>query len=62
MNMIRITDKSFRYTTSFNTDLRKKFRQLEQEGRAAAASGNAPEATRVNSVVPMIARRSVSKA
>ena len=35
--MIRITDKSFRYTPSFNTDLRKKFRKIEQERRAAEA-------------------------
>ena len=32
--MIKITDKRFRYTPSFNTDLRKKFRKIEQERRA----------------------------
>lgn len=57
--MIRITDKSFRYTNSFNTDLRKKFRKLEQERRAAAAPSSAPEAVMSNSVVPMVARRQV---
>jgi hypothetical protein len=60
--MVRITDKAFRYTPSYNTDLRKKFRKLEQEGRAAAASSKVSEAAKVNSVVPMIARLSVSKA
>ena len=28
--MLKITDKSFRYTPSFNTDLRKKFRKLSR--------------------------------
>ncbi len=32
--MIKITDKAFRYTPSFNTDLKKKFRKMEQERRA----------------------------
>ncbi len=41
LNMIRITDKSFRYTPSFNTDLRKKFRKIEQQRRAAEASSKA---------------------
>lgn len=60
--MIRITDKLFHYTTSFNTDLKKKFRKIEQERRAAVASSKVSEAAIVNSVVPMIARRSVPKA
>jgi hypothetical protein len=62
VNMIRITDKSFRYTPSFNTDLKKKFRKIAQDMRAAAASSKAAEAVSVNSVVPMIARRSVPRA
>jgi hypothetical protein len=62
VNMIRITDKSFRYTTSFNTDLKKKFRKMEQQMRAAAASSKVSEAAIVSSVVPMVARRSVPKA
>jgi hypothetical protein len=62
VNMIRITDKSFRYTPSFNTDLKKKFRKIAQDMRAAAASSKAAEAVVVNSVVPMIARRSVPRA
>jgi hypothetical protein len=41
--MIRVTDKSFRYTPSFNTDIGKKFRKLAQERRAAAASGRSSQ-------------------
>lgn len=59
--MIRITDKSFRYTPSFNTDLRKKFRKIEQERRAAQASSRISDVAIGNSVVPMVARRSVQK-
>ena len=59
--MIRITDKSFRYTTSFNTDLRKKFREMEQASRATAASSRVSEAPIVNSVVPMVALPSVPR-
>lgn len=62
MIVVKITDKAFRYTTSYNTDLRKKFRKLEQEGRAAAASSKVSGAAMLNSVVPMVALRSVSKA
>jgi len=62
VNMIRITDKSFRYTTSFNTDLKKKFRKMAQEMRAVAASSKVSEAAIVSTVVPMVARRSVPKA
>ena len=34
--MLKITDKAFRYTPSFNTDLRKKFRKIEQERKKNA--------------------------
>jgi len=61
VNMIRITDKSFRYTPSFNTDLRKKFRKLAQERRAAEVSSRA-SVTIVNSVVPMTKRGGVPNA
>ena len=61
VNMIRITDKSFRYTPSFNTDLKKKFRKMEQERRAAEASGKVSGVAIVNCVVPMVARRNVQK-
>ncbi len=57
--MINITDKAFRYTNSFNTDLRKKFRKLEQERRAAEASRKAADAARAGSVVAMAGRRSL---
>jgi hypothetical protein len=59
--MHRITDKLFCYTPSFNTDLKKKFRKLEQERRAAAAGSKVSDAAKVGSVVPMIALRSVPK-
>ena len=58
--MIRITDKSFRYTASFNTDLRKKFRKIEQD-RRAAANGKASAAAIVSTVVPLVARHSAPK-
>jgi hypothetical protein len=59
--MLKITDKSFRYTPSFNTDLRKKFRKLEQERRAAAeAQTRDSDASIGHSVVPMLGRRSVT--
>jgi hypothetical protein len=61
VNMIRITDKSFRYTPSFNTDLGKKFRKMEQKRRAAEASGMDSEAAMANCVVPMVARRCAQK-
>ena len=61
--MLKITDKSFRYTPSFNTDLRKKFKKLEQERRAfeAAARDKDAEAAAGNSVVPMLGRRGLTK-
>ena len=52
LHMIRITDKSFRYTPSFNTDLRKKFRKMEQERRAAEASGKPSELATVHRLDP----------
>jgi len=39
--MLKITDKSFRYTPSYETDLRKKFRKIEQERKAAEAAARA---------------------
>ena len=56
--MLKITDKSFRYTPSFNTDLRKKFKKMEQERRAFEARQKESDAN--PSVVPMLARRSVT--
>ena len=54
--MLKITDKSFHYTPSFNTDLRKKFRKMEQERRAAEARKAADAASGAH-VVNMVARR-----
>ena len=56
--MIKITDKSFHYVPSYETDLRKKFKKMEQERRAGEARKAADAATG-NSVVAMMARRSI---
>ena len=56
--MLRITDKGFQYTPSFNTDLKKRFAKMFREQRAAAEA--APKAPASNSVVP-IARRAMPK-
>jgi hypothetical protein len=56
--MLKITDKSFRYTPSYETDLRKKFRKIEQERKAAEALARA--AALENSVVTMASRRNAS--
>jgi len=58
--MLKITDKSFHYTPSFNTDLRKKFRKMEQDRRAAESRSRIAEASMAHSVVTMSARRSSS--
>jgi len=65
--MPRITDKSFVYTPSFDTDLKKKFkmiidreRKFERERaaaeKAAAEQAKADEAERASKLVPMKAR------
>lgn len=59
--MIRITDKSFRYTPSYNTDLKKTFKKMEQAVRAAAADSKLAEAAKAKSVVPTIAWRGTPK-
>lgn len=59
--MIRITDKSFHYTPSYNTDLRKKFKKMLQEQRAAEAKERAAYASQENSVVALGSRRSQTK-
>ena len=58
--MIRITDKSFHYTPSYNTDLRKKFRKMLQDQRAAEAKERAAYAQE-NSVVALGSRRALPK-
>ena len=59
--MLKITDKSFRYTPSFNTDLRKKFKKMEQERRAFETRSKDTEADLGHSVVPMLSRRVLTK-
>lgn len=60
--MLRVTDKSFQYTTSFETDLKKKFRKIERYMRQAVEKAKVPEATAINnSVVPLDARRIAHK-
>jgi hypothetical protein len=60
--MLRITDKSFRYTPSFETDLRKKFRKMERDRREAAERLKNLDVNASNgSVVPLDARRSAQK-
>lgn len=59
--MIRITDKSFRYTPSYNTDLRKTFKKMQQAVRAAAADSKPAESAKLKSVVPTIAWRGSTK-
>ena len=55
--MLRITDKGFQYTPSFSTDLKKRFKKMIREQRAAAATAKTAEIPASSSVVPM-ARRS----
>ncbi len=58
--MLRITDKGFQYTPSFSTDLKKRFRKIIREQRAAAqAVAKSKQSVLPKSVVPMT-RRSVS--
>lgn len=58
--MHRITDKSFRYTPSFNTDLRKSFRKYAQDQKDREERAKAAEAAAAGSVVTMVARRSTA--
>jgi hypothetical protein len=58
--MLKITDKSFHYTPSYNTDLKKKFRKLQAEQRAADAAARAlarAEAESMDNAVVAIASR-----
>lgn len=59
--MIRLTDKSFRYTPSFDTDLKKKFAQIARQQRAAATRSQAADARGEHAVLPMVARRTGTK-
>ena len=59
--MLRITDKGFQYTPSFSTDLKKRFKKMIREQRAAAeATAKAAEIPASSSVVPL-GRRSAPK-
>jgi hypothetical protein len=60
-NVIRITDKSFRYTPSYETDLKKTFKRMEQAVRAQAAEAKREEAGKVKPAVPTIAWRGSTK-
>ena len=59
--MIRLTDKSFRYTPSFDTNLKKKFAQVMRQQRAASRSPVSAEARTEHSVLPMVMRRTGTK-
>ena len=59
--MIRITDKSFRYTPSYNTDLKKTFKKMGQAVRAAAAHSKAHEAAKPEPVMHTIVWRGSTK-
>ena len=59
--MTRVTDKSFRYTPSFDTNLKKKFAQVMRQQRAAARGQAATEARAEHSVFPMMVRRTGTK-
>jgi hypothetical protein len=59
--MIRLTDKSFRYTPSFDTNLKKKFAQIARQQRAAVSRSRATDARAEHAVLPMVARRAGTK-
>ena len=55
--MNRLTDKSFRYTPSFDTNLKKKFAQIIRQQRATERRTRTTEARLEHSVLPMVTRR-----
>jgi hypothetical protein len=60
--MIKITDKEFRYTPSFATDLKKRFKKAELGRKRADADRNKlAEATKQNSIIPIAGRQFGSK-
>jgi hypothetical protein len=61
IRVIRITDKSFRYIPSYNTDLKKTFKKVEQAARAAAAGSRPAESARPKPAMPTIAWRGSTK-
>jgi uncharacterized membrane protein YgaE (UPF0421/DUF939 family) len=52
-DMLRITDKAFKYTSSVNTDLKKRFEQIIREQRAVAKAAKLSARPVTNSVVPI---------
>jgi hypothetical protein len=48
-----MTDKEFKYTSSVNTDLKKRFEKIIREQRAAAKAAQSAARTKTNSVVPI---------
>jgi hypothetical protein len=61
--MLKITDKSFVYTPSYETDLRAKFRRIEKERKAAEAAARAKaraEAEEIEKHVVTFSRRTGS--
>ena len=54
--MNRVTDKSFRYTPSFDTNLKKKFAQIARQQRAAERE-RSTDVRAEHSVLPMVVRR-----
>ena len=60
-NVIRITDKAFRYVPSYETDLRKSFKRIEQAARTGVAQTARKEAAKAKTSVPTIAWRGSSQ-
>ena len=57
VNVVRITDKAFRYVPSHETDLKKTFKRIEQAARAGVAKAVREEAAKVKNSPPTIAWR-----
>ncbi len=51
--MARITDKSFVYTPSYDTDLRKKFRMIMEQQRKTESSRRGKSPQPLKSVGPL---------
>ena len=61
LEMIKITDKTFRYTPAIHTDLKKTFRRMALEKRTADARTIAEEAALAGTVVAIAKRRVSTK-
>jgi hypothetical protein len=60
-SVIRITDKSFRYVPSYETDLKKSFKRIEQATRAGVAQTARKEAAKEKTPLTTIAWRGSRK-